>query len=375
MGERAWLIAIIFFGGALGQAPRAHADDPLVDAARRRESDTKSVRIHYHLKEFCAKGSVSSTDAGVISGLPGGDKSKVIPPADTTFESDNVLIFHEGKVRLEQNHPMWHLPEGQLYKKPHLHVSNGDVAMTYHADGVGNDNQRSGTIYGSHRIADLQTHTMMALVLNLRGANAEISPYLVTEAKPTGQTETLTGTKCAVYRIGQRVDRDLLLWVDAGSGHVIRRVRSVRGGRVAWQCDVSPQEVRPVGQVPASWTLTEFDDAGKVQSTVAGTVTKFELGPSVSSDQFVIDYPEGTRIYDHRTKRDYRVESDGGMRETDPRGRPLAVTADQPGASWLARHKWLTAAAALSMALVLVWAGYIRRRRSHGDGDVDPPGT
>jgi len=138
----------------------------------------------------------------------------------------------------------------------------------------------------------------------------------------------------------------------------------MKRGRVTDQTFVELRQDPDLGWLPASWTRTETNTAGKVLTTTVAKVNRVSRNAEASAERFELMFPEGVRVHDQRTRKDYRVNSDGSLREVDPRGNDLGSVVSQPGTPWHARNRGLILGL-LGSALVLVAWLCVRRRRRY----------
>src|SRR5581483_6688000 len=97
---------------ALGQAP----DDPAARAIRAREDAVKSAVVEFERVDVVAAGAESDS-----APQPFKPKNSV-PDKETTLKSVNRLVFDGDKLRYEDNHPVWQMPNGELHENKHVSV-------------------------------------------------------------------------------------------------------------------------------------------------------------------------------------------------------------------------------------------------------------
>jgi hypothetical protein len=119
----------------------AGAAEPWVEAAQRRTQVIETARIEFRLTETWMPGCVNQRWLWPTTPSP-----KRIPEVETTESSDNVLVFDGVKVRYEDNHPRWRLPEGVLEPNVGVNVTDGEVGKAYYPNGIGRTGKPQGII-------------------------------------------------------------------------------------------------------------------------------------------------------------------------------------------------------------------------------------
>ncbi len=342
-------------------AATASAEDPAVTAARVRQESIRTVRFEVKLREFWAKGSVSGANSFP---MPNMTETVVIPKLDTTIESNNVLEFSDNMVRVELNHPSFHLPSGELAEKLKVFVTNGEFAKNYHPHGVGPAEQHTGIIKSNLEVDGKAI--WLAIAVNARGLVKSITPYPIADSKPSGETLRIDGKSCQLYSSRTGSDRLVEFWIDPQSDYIVRRIRWSKSSRVDEQLDIQFKDESASPRLPSSWTRTNFDAAGHVKRTMTGTVTAVRINSPIPKEDFEVVFPPGCRVYDQRTNKDYRIESDGDMRELTTEGEASVHVEPQPGTPWLTRNRFPIigiVAGSLLIAFILILHRRRMRRR------------
>jgi hypothetical protein len=336
----------------------AGAAEPWVEAAHRRTEAIKTARIEFRLTETWMPGCVSQN---WIWPTP---SPKKIPEVETTESSDNVLVFDGVKVRYEDNHPRWRIPEGVLLQSISVNVTNGEIGKAYYPNGVGRTGKPQGFICDRAEADLIKSDQLLALTINLRGLDPSISPYLLMEAKRTGVRQSIDGDPCEECTIVLNKDKGLVasLWIDPERDFVVRRIRTLRQGRVIRQVNVQFQKDNHVGWLPAEWVRTQFDSSGRVLQTSTGVVTGIRINESVPNQAFEVLFPEGCLVHDRRSGKDYRVLPNGMLKQVSPFGEDLDSVIPQPGMPWYTRNKWLLVGAGVSLVALVMWLVLTRMR-------------
>jgi hypothetical protein len=348
-------VALVVLSRASSQAGPSNA--PAVAAARTRQESVKTVNLVLKQTEVFAKGGVSDR-------TPPPFKSKApVPAKETTLESINRLVLDGEKVRYEDNHPGWHMPSGEQHKRRVVSLFNGSVAKKYFPSGVSGKGNPVGTIDKDAWQDAMKSAVLTPITMAFRGLDLAISPYLIGDLKPSGITLPIDGAPCQEHVVNFS-DATKSFWLDPGKDYVVRRMRLQRRGHLVDQCDISYRRHDAWGWVPASWVRNQYSPAGTVLVTTKVEVLEMRLNDPQPAEQFDIQFPAGSQVFDIRNAKNYRVQPDGTMRELSPSGEELPGSVPQPGDPWYRRNKWLLLSLGVVLAaLVLPYA--MRRKRAN----------
>ncbi len=90
----------------IGALPAAAHSDPAVEAAAVRQGAVKSVDVSYTEQEISMPGSLTESNFGQFK------PKESLPKVETKLISHNRLAISGNMVRVENNHPIWQVPEG-----------------------------------------------------------------------------------------------------------------------------------------------------------------------------------------------------------------------------------------------------------------------
>lgn len=335
-------------------AASLRAGDPWHDASQRRMDSIKTIRVEFSLEETYMPGSASRL-------MPG--STKVIPAVETKGVSENTLELDGKKLRYETNHPIWHIPDGILIQKPRLIVVNSEYSKSYYRDGIGRTPHASGLIGGRLEAMDVKGTQLFPLTVTLRGLDPQVCGDDLRRAVAGGRVR-VQGHDCVEYTLTESPDHVSQYAVDPACDHLVRRVRTMKRGRVTDQILVELRQDSDLGWLPASWTRTETNTAGKVLTTTVAKVNRVSRNAAATTERFELMFPEGVRVHDQRTSKNYRVSADGSLREVDPLGNELGSVASQPGTPWHARNRGLVIGLLVSTLVLIVWLCVRKRRYS-----------
>lgn len=255
----------------LASADVVVGQDPLVAATNKRQAATQSFEVKFHIKELVAKGSYSVTAAE----MPGGKTGLAIPAEDTTIESDNRLAIDGPKVRFEKNHPIWHLPIGQLTRTQTIAATDGELSKVFYPGGVGVDTEVTGIILRDARNGEAGIYHLTPIMMHFRGADPQFASYNVQTVKKGTSSLPIGGKLCHDYQRTLSKDVVVELWYDTASCE-LARIRKLRRGIPYEQYEIQYRAVPGLDSAPMSWVRTEYD-GGKIRKTATVTAGSTHL--------------------------------------------------------------------------------------------------
>jgi hypothetical protein len=185
--------------------------------------------------------------------------------------------------------------------------------------------------------------------------------YPLTALKLSGVSLPIGKTTCRQYAM-ERGTQLVTLWLDPAAQFVMRRCTEQINNKLLYQIDVQYAANATCGHVPTSWTVQFYDKEGNLERTTRIEVVSMRIGEPVSADQFDLEFPPRTQVFDARNSKEYIVQSDGSMAEASPTGNLVGPSISQPGTPFIRRHKWLLTAVIVALLAVLVLA-IIRGKR------------
>ncbi len=322
---------------------------PGAAAAKKRQEAVKTLKVVFKRTEVEGAGSASAN-------APRGLKpSTPVPARETTIESENRLFLDGDKVRYEDNHPLWEISTGKLRKMDSVYAFDGTLAKLLHP--YSNHGGPLGSIEKAAYQEKVKSYELTPLTVTFRGLNPAICPDALADAKPSGVTLPINGESCQEYVLA-RSSLVISLWMDPTKDYVIRRISKQRNGKIVEQHDITYQRNALVGWVPESWARHFYLPEGGLQRTGKMKVLEMELNTAQPHQQFDLQFPPGTWVFDQRTMKDYRVQPDGSMSEVVPERKESAVGIDEP---WYRRNVWLLCV--LGAATLLAAFGYVVLKR------------
>lgn len=323
-------------------------EDPAHAAARKRQEAIKTVKVRFRREDEYRRGSASGFGGPRLSG------TKVLPAEDTRAESENTVLLDGKQFRYEDNHPVFHLPEGELRPQSRIGVANTELAKSLVVFQNEQPARPIGRITGTALAEESKFVEVQPILMFCRGVEPSLPAYPIPRFRPTGGRAMIDGKECLAYEFGGQ-QHLVACWVDPAAGYCIRRKQSRTRGELSTQTDVAYSPHSELGLVPDRWTFTRFMREGKVAHAISVNVLEWEAPGSIPASQFDIAFPPATRYADFRTGKEYEVRPDGSRWEIDPTGQAPPIEA--PAEGWFARYRWHLLAGCLLAAVVFYLIG------------------
>jgi hypothetical protein len=205
-----------------------------------------------------------------------------------------------------------------------------------------------GTFRAESKNADVPSVPLMPLLLNLRPLSRSRSGLEMTEMAVVQTGVELAGAKCIVIQ-----DSMQRLWLDVARGFIVLRWEQVQQatGHVVTSCDITYELQGEFGWLPNAWTTQSFSSSVSSDhapdQVITATVDSFQPAAKLATEDFRLEFPVGTRVYDQRSKKDYIV----GANEPQELDSGLPPSA---GASRLSFARTVAIAATFVVLLIVV---------------------
>jgi hypothetical protein len=312
---------------------------------------------------------------GMSEGQPPPFKPKdPVPTEETKLESVNRLLVDGEKVRFENNHPTWHMPDGKLVHPRRIFFFDGSIPKRFYPEGMAGGGEPFGGIESSASQQEIMLFVLTPITMAVRGLNSSMCPYVYSEMKATGVTVPIDGVMCEEHIIESSPGKTRSCWLDPKRDYAVRRIRTIVKGKLERQMEIRYQQSEDLGSIPSAWVVSDFSPTGAVRTTNTIETLSFRFNAAQDPKEFEFQFPAGCEVYDQRNDKHYRVQSDGTMREFSPAGEHLNVSSvSQPGDTWFRRHKWLLVG--LSVACLALIAGYMGPRLRKAQWRRDTPGA
>lgn len=248
-------------------------------------------------------------------GLPEPPLETVLPARDTTNTVAHELWFTDAKMHWSRrgNHAFCGI---RLTYVP-LHytgVFDGKLAKTLATQESPIDPWPQGAIQVRARPIDAGVISTIPVMMAFRPFSPVLRVYDIQEMRLTGQRDLVDGRPCLhlVTKKGPQTFQNY--WVDPAREFVLTRVLEMHEGKVLLKADLRYKPHPVAGWVPDAWDLVSYNNKGSLNKSQRGIVTECDLNADVPASQFDIDFPEGTMVYDERTRKSHVVQKGGRKR-------------------------------------------------------------
>jgi hypothetical protein len=328
------------------QSGRA-AEAPAEAAARARQDAVKTMVMEYKRTQMVARGGESEGQVGPLK------PKNAVPDKEMTLESTNLLVIDGVKVRIEENHPMWSMPDGTFLQTEQVALSDGTIAKSLFARGLRPGGDPMGYILRDREVPGVKSVGLAPIMLTVRGLQPSLNPLPLGDMRPSGLTLPIDKVPCEEYLMEYGNNSVVNCWLDPGKGYAVRRIRTSQAGKLVVQTDVTSYRHEAWGWIPDSWVCNQFSATGTTLKSDRVRIIALRLNEPQPSTRFEIQFPPRTLVGDGRDGKLYNVQPDGSMREYSPATGKQSGSVPQPGAPWYQRHKWLI----LGIVVILALAG------------------
>lgn len=315
--------------------------NPVVDAARARQDQFKSIIIEYR----------QTSRVFLTATLQR-------PASESTASAENRIVIDGDKVRVENNNPSVSMGQG-FFRQSRIEVFDEQESRTLFPLGIGPDPTPIGIRH--EKTPKIEAGIPEPIFLHFRGLDPAYRMFAIDTWKATGRTMVIDGAKCNELELPLR-DHVRRAWFDPSKGHVAVRIESEINDRVSHRTSISYRNDPATGWLPARWRTEDLNPDGSSKYVWECEITRLILNKPIDEREFEVKFAPGTIVNDQNTKRDYRVLDDGSLYEysaTDLFGTPKRTTFRQ----WVARNAWTVVLVASALLLGLLPILVRRRTR------------
>src|SRR5205807_2414314 len=121
----------------------------------------------------------------------------------------------------------------------------------------------------------------------------------VSNLKLTGRRSLIGNRQCYEVAATTGGESQESLWVDPARDFTVARIESIRGRTILWKIDVLYTPNGDTGWVPQSWALSNYwNQDGTLLYTAKATITRADLNPAMTAEEFDISFPAGAVVAD-----------------------------------------------------------------------------
>lgn len=293
---------------------------------------------------------VTRTDrAGSLPDLWKSDKkqSRSLPPADSTYGSEQSLLVEGPRMRHRFDGQIWYLGRNEQRLNTYTtdQVSDGNTKrwLNYNhassANKFGWISNRPSLNLQSQMMGNPLFWYLHPLDSVFRLAEGRPLPQLVNVKKPDAS---------GIIRVEQRIgERALYIFdIDVRRDYHIVQMIKMSGGTERARLTVDYEPHATHGYVPKGWSLISFDRDGAEKSVNVAKVTSFELDVPLTSEDFELSFQPGMIVREEGAGREFHVNDAGD----------LVVPGSQTESS---RNRWIL----VGLAMLVVGAVLLVVRR------------
>lgn len=283
--------------GLLVQFAAAAAPMNEIEGAwQRKQSAVTSARFVWKTTRTDTKGAYTSAVRRVDP------DTEAFPPQDTTYSLREEIVFDARRGRHTTKGQAWDFSGKRLVPRDDVRVLGADSVATL-SDSIEGIRGKQGAIY--QRDHPFLGITARPVIYCLRAFAPNFGGVQSGSLSFEGNVE-INGIDVVLLHDQQ----GLKFYVDPSRDYVVLRHSGIRpGGEPRFQLDIDYDREESIGWIPSGWRLIEYGDEGNARIVMSCEVVDYSLNEPLSEDLFEIIFPEGTRVFDQRTRRDYVVGS------------------------------------------------------------------
>ncbi|QDU41992.1 Regulatory protein BlaR1 [Symmachiella dynata] len=256
------------------------------------------------------------------------------------YDDETTMSFRGPAMRLETSgaRVVWKDNKLRPIAFHKLEVTDGNVSMSYRPFGS-RDQHAYGNIYYADVLYDSSNKETFPIRACFRPLTEETTSreFPLSVLQPATEEDiTILGEKnpkAVVFK--QKYDfydtgRRTLMSFDPDKEYNLTRYASMHDKfTVAYTLDIQYEYKHEYDLwIPRQWRFDFYDARGKtVQSSRDSTVLSSEHNPTIPDEQYSIDYPVGTIVYDHRNEgRDFKGNNSKTVYVEGPGGEKKLIT-------------------------------------------------
>lgn len=355
--------------GVFGPSIRLIADDirdshttamtAVLEKWAERQKLAHSVRLTWREQRRYASGSIMPAQMAIEHGFSDEAASKGIPKDESKFTFRNDLLIRDDWMKYD-THNLRIDAQGSARLQRYTSAYDGESSrMLSHGN-------QTGGILDERRNVDASSYPLMPLLLNLRPLDERFVGLTTSEFQVIDDDMQIGECKCIL--VAHRAHR---LWIDLKRSVVMRWETMNRLQQPLIQADIKYSKDPDIGWVIATWAIKRMsyvDGIPRIVETIRAQVLDYAIGLPLSREDFRIEFPAQSQIYDSTTKQEFVVTQDGGRRPVVLGQSNSAATGDVQDVTRLRRFILLCGNVAL-VAVLLTYFLLLKRRRSAVNSD------
>jgi hypothetical protein len=241
------------------------------------------------------------------------------PPEDVTYTLRHKVLIDGPRIRYEVDGYLFSGNEGEFVPSTYWSVYDGTASGMYFGEATDRPitvmNHRTGFITKIQRTEEIHNGALWPILLAYRPS--DIAQHVLPDAewRLTGEEGNVDGKKCILLRkTMQRLEK--VCWLDTTRDCAVLRFQSTVDGSVHFTLDISYEDDRVHGPVPAKWSSTKLVASNLTfDQSASSSATSFSINSPIDPEVFLIAFPKDTWVEDGVTSTKYIVRDAGERRE------------------------------------------------------------
>ncbi|MBX9624868.1 MAG: hypothetical protein K2X82_13770 [Gemmataceae bacterium] len=296
----ATLASTLFTGRAEGQ--QTYSVEQIKQAWQQRQDRIASVKMSYTEVRIKSKKSFELFRPRLANEIP--------PDADLTLPGRGSVSFDNARIKISTEYKNWSLQQGRLIdsKDESLFSDSKNLSIYYHPEHPEAEiSKRSRPLEGSD-------YTFWPIKCYARGVNRTLTPLNLPDYEPTNGVQVVAGQRCMeLVKSDREGSGRTVVLLDTARDFLPLRYLIVENGSVTFRLDIRYGPIAGESLAPVAWDYAFMTLTGSLIESKRVAVESLILNPQLSSDEFTLSIPPGTRVYDQfggPAKR-YVIRSDG----------------------------------------------------------------
>jgi beta-lactamase regulating signal transducer with metallopeptidase domain len=270
----------------------------VMDALRLRDQRVQSFRFEWKSRHREPPGSLRKLDRLRFDGPT--NREEVVYELEKKFAVDRRRMAYAlsgQRPRIDNN--------GDVVMRREIYRSAFDGTTDRSVHEYPDSSERT---QGFERVAGAGTSTWLAETAPLLWTFCTFDEAMVShdlsKLEVLDEPATINGRPCVVLKgtlrpmvLGSQEHPTQNWYVDAEREHaIVRYEHQLPDGQVTFRTDIEHHHDSQWGWVPAKWTVLRAGADGKLQMSAEVTVTQYQINPTLSDEEFVIQFPENTHM-------------------------------------------------------------------------------
>lgn len=287
-----------------------------------RQKKVSGARLDFEIEVTIPKDSVNERAKQLRLATKRALPTDINPPNDISVNATGGLSISKSKVRYWYKTQDWDPNKKQLVPLNNIDVfdeTDRRVLQLYGTDAFDGasklaTNNPVGLIKKADRPDIASNLGVAALMYIFRGDDPKFDRPLGNLTQVSDGLIKVGKRECILVSHAEPSKSTEVLFLDRDREYVVVRHARLFDGKPKWQLDIDYQPDTLIGWMPKSWEYTiRVSSGAPIVEAKRYTVTKYELNPVITDDEFQLTFPIGTSVVDTAPKRpvQYVVTKEG----------------------------------------------------------------